>query len=125
MHFYAKTVSGTVSGDYYQLVLEAEDSDEDQENDPEQTGPYLLLQQQFEFPDGGKCYVESDDETYIGHFKLKLTEFIPTRLVFEIARNSHNHVEVDFSLTDAEFEESRPIAEVIFGMREPYFDDEF
>ena len=125
MRFFAKSVSGTVCGDYYQLSLASESSDEELKNDFEQTGPYILLQSQFEFSSGGKCYVESDDEDYIGHFKLKLVEFTPTHLVFEIARNNCNRVEVDFALTATEFEESKPVVEVIFGLREPYFEEEF
>jgi len=122
MHFHAKTISATASGDYYQLVLEAEGGEEDQPNHPDQSAPYLLLQRQFEFFDGGKCYIEADDEIYIGHFHLKLVEFSPTRLAFEITRSYHNHVELDFVMTAAEFEEVQPIAEVIFGVREPDVD---
>lgn len=124
MHFHAKYVSGSVSGDYYQLLLELEKSEEDE---PGQTGPYLLLQRQFEFFDGGKCNVESDDENYIGHFELKLMELSPICLAFEIVRGNHNHVAVGFALTEVEFDEVRPIAEVIFGLREPEtdFDGEF
>jgi len=84
--------------------------------------PYLMVQCQFEFSDGGKCYVESDDDKYIGHFKLKLVEFSPTRLAFEIARRNHNIVEACFALTAAEFDEALPIVEVIFGIRAPYSD---
>ena len=125
MHFYAKSVSGTVSGDYYQFSLEAENSDEEPKNDFEPNGPYLLIQTQFEFSSGGKCYVETENEDYIGHYKLKLVEFTPTRLVFDIARKNHSRVEVDFSLTAAEFEETRPVVEVIFGIREPFVEHEF
>jgi len=125
MKLFAKSVSGTVSGDYYQLSLDAENSDEELKDDLEKTGPYLLLQTQFEFSNGSKCYVESDDEDYIGHFKLTLIEFTPTNLVFEIAREHHNRVEVEFALTAAEFEKSRPVVEVIFGTREPFYEDEF
>lgn len=34
--------------------------------------PYVLVPRQFEFFDGGKRYIGSQDEEYIGHFKLKL-----------------------------------------------------
>ena len=81
-----------------------------------------MIQSQFESFDGGKCYIESDDDEYIGHFKLQFVEFSPTRLAFEIARLNHKHVEVSFALTAAEFEEALPIVEVIFGMREPDYD---
>ena len=126
MQLYAKKVSAIASGDYYQVFLDSEDCDDEQVDPFEQPAPYLLVQSQFEFYDGGKCYIESDDEEYIGHFKLKLVEFSPTRLAFEIARSNHNQVEVHFALTAAEFEKALPIVEVIFGISEPDFDgDDF
>jgi hypothetical protein len=82
----------------------------------------LLVQRQFEFFDGGTCYIESEDEEYTGHFKLKLVEFSSTRLAIEIARIDHNQVEVHFELTTAEFVKALPIVEVIFGMRVPDYD---
>ena len=122
MQLYAKKVSAIASGDYYQVLLDSEECDDEQLEPFEQPAPYLLVQSQFEFFDGGKCYIESDDEEYIGHFKLKLVEFSQVRLAFEIARSNHNQVEVHFALTAAEFEKALPIVEVIFGMREPDYD---
>jgi len=127
MHLYAKTVSAVASGDYYQVHLGSEDSDDEQINPFDQPAPYLMVQRQFEFFDGGKCYVESDSDEYIGHFQLRLLEFSPTRLAFAIARRKNTHVEVGFALTAAEYQEAEPIVKIIFGMREPdndaqYFD---
>lgn len=123
MQFAAKSVSGTASGDYYQFTLEGEDYSFNKKS-LEQSGSYVLLQQQFEFANHGKCYIESDDENYIGHFKLSLIEFSATKLLLEIARRLHNHVEVSFALSASEFEEALPIVEVIFGIREPFLEDE-
>jgi hypothetical protein len=119
MHLHAKRVSAVVSGDYYQAIFDSDDRDDDQVDPFDQPAPYVLVQCQFEDFNGGKCYIESHDEEYIGHFKLKLLEFSPTRFAYEIARRDHKIVEVFFSLTAAEFEEAQPIIEVIFGMREP------
>ncbi|MBK8114667.1 MAG: hypothetical protein IPK44_09105 [Candidatus Accumulibacter sp.] len=119
MHLYAKRVSTVASGDYYQILFDSADRDEEQVDPFDQPEPYLMVQCQFEFSDGGKCYVESDDDEYIGHFKLKLVEFTTTCLVFEIARRDHNRVEVSFVMTAAEFKEAWPIVEVIFGIKEP------
>ena len=47
----------------------------------------------------GFCYIETHDhDTYTGHFRLRLIEFTPTRLAFEIARPVHNFVEVTYDL---------------------------
>jgi hypothetical protein len=125
MQLAAKRVSTVVSGDYYQAVFDSEDRDDKQVDPFDQLEPYVLVQRQFESFDGGKCYIESHDEEYIGYFKLKLVEFSPTRLAYEIARRYHKFVEVSFALNATEFEEARPIVEVIFGVREPGGDSHF
>lgn len=119
MKLNAKRISAAASGDYYQVLLDSAESDEEQLDPFEPPAPYLIVQCQFEFSDGGKCYIESDKDEYIGHFNLKLLEFSPSRLAFEIMRRNHNHVEVCFELTATAFDEALPIVEVIFGIREP------
>ncbi len=59
MQLYAKKVSAIASGDYYQVHLDSEECDDEQLEPFEQPAPYLLVQSQFEFFDGGKCYIES------------------------------------------------------------------
>jgi hypothetical protein len=73
MRFHANHVSSSVSGDYYQAMFEAEEDT----NDP--NSPYLLIQPRFETSDGGRCYIETHDENYIGHFLLRRVEFTPER----------------------------------------------
>lgn len=119
MKLNAKRISAAASGDYYQILLDSEEDDDTQISPFNQPAPYLMVQCQFESADGGKCYIESDDDQYLGHFKLKLIEFSPTRLAFEIARRNHDLVEVSYALTSSEFDEALPIVEVIFGIREP------
>ena len=83
MRFHALKVSASVSGDYYQVYLGPE---ADEEDDPfEEAGPYLLLQREFEMS-GKQCYVETKNESYIGHFSLKLIEFSRSLLSFDIVR---------------------------------------
>ena len=113
-----------MSGDYYQAHFDSDDRDGGQVDPYEEPEPYVLIQRQFESFDGGKCYIESHNEEYIGHFKLKLLEFSTTRLAYEISRCDHTLVELTFALTAAEFEEAQPIVEVIFGVMEPGGDNE-
>lgn len=121
MRLFAKKVSAVTSGDYYQLLFDSDDRDEGSVNPHDQPEPYLMLQKQFEFVDDGTCYVESGDEEYVGHFKIKLLEFSATSLKFDIAGHDHDHVEVSFDMTEAELDEARPFVEIIFGLREPGF----
>jgi len=123
MQLHAKRVSAVESGDYYQAIFDSEAQDDEQVDPFDHPAPYVLVQREFEGFNGGKCYIESHDEEYISHFKLKLVEFSPARLAYEIARPDHKLVEVFFALTAVEFEEAQPIIEVIFGLRKPCGDD--
>ena len=123
MHLHAKKVSAVASGDYYQILFDSDDRNEDEVDPFARPAPYLMVQCQFEFFSGGKCYVESDDEDYIGHFKLKLIEFSSTRFAFEISEYEHKPIEVSFALNALEFVEARRIVEVIFGIQEPHCEE--
>ena len=63
MNFHANYVSTSVfgDGDYYQATFEVEQDADDPGS------AYLLIQRQFEDPDGYRCYIETHDEKYCGH----------------------------------------------------------
>jgi hypothetical protein len=95
MRFHAKYVSAAEAGDYYQVSFETEDPGDDATDLPGLDSPYLIIQRQFERLDGGRCYVETHDHGYVGHYRLKLIDFSPTQLVVAIERKSNTHVEVN------------------------------
>jgi hypothetical protein len=109
MRFHANHVSSSISGDYYQAMFEAEEDT----NDPD--SPYLLIQRQFETSAGGRCYIETHDEKYIGHFLLRRVEFTPERLSIEFDRPSDNLVSVTFSMAVSDFEEASQVIKIISG----------
>jgi len=113
MRFHANHVSSSVSGDYYQAMFEAEEDT----NDP--NSPYLLIQRQFETSDGGRCYIETHDEKYIGHFLLRRVKFTPERLSIEFDRPSDNLVSVTFSMAVSDFEEASQVIKIISGEADP------
>jgi hypothetical protein len=79
--------------------------------------PYLLVQRQFEDDDGGVCYVETHEpDRYAGHFRLRLVEFAPTRLVFDIDRATDRRIEVTFMLDPQRFREVERSVSLIFGV---------
>ena len=82
MHFHANYVSTSVfaDGDYYQATFEAEQDTDDPDS------PYLLIQRQFEDPDDHRCYVETHDEKYCGHFLLRRVDFTPQKLSIDLDR---------------------------------------
>ena len=119
MRLHANHVSVGESGDeYFQVWFDKEDpSDDDLDSSPPDR-PYLLVQRQFKDDDGGVCYIETlDHDTYTGHFRLRLIEFTPTRLAFEIARKDHKYVEVTYDLDAKRFGEVKRIVNIVFGVR--------
>lgn len=116
MRFRANYVSASESGDYYQVAFENSDPAGDT---VDVNSPYLLIQRQFEDPDGGRCYVETHDERYVGHFRLRSIEFSPSRLVLEIARNRNNRIEVMFDVGESEFKEVQRAIGIISGKSIP------
>ena len=78
--------------------------------------PYVLLQRQFEDEDGGVCYLEiHDPDRDAGHLRLRLVEFTPTRLAFEIDRPQNRLVEVTFRLAARRFRVVQRVVNIIFG----------
>ena len=107
------------SGDeYFQVSF---DSEAPSDYDFDRSGPdhpYLLDQRQFEDDDGGVCYIETHDhDTYTGHFRLRLIEFTPTHLAFEIARTDRKYVEVTYDLDAKQFGDVQRIVHIVFGVQ--------
>jgi hypothetical protein len=116
MRLHADHVSVADSGDeYFQVSFDNAPSHDDFDlSGPDQ--PYLIVQRQFEDDDRGVCYIETHDhDTYTGHFRLRLIEFTPTRLAFEIARTDHKYVEVTYDLDAKRFDEVQRIVHIVFG----------
>src|ERR1700738_2095641 len=109
MRVHGKHASTSISGDYYQATFEAEEDT----NDPD--SPYLLMQRQFETSDGGRCYIETHDEKYIGHFLLRRVEFKPERLSIGFDRPSDNLFSVTLSMAVSDFEEASQVIKIISG----------
>ena len=113
MRFRANQVSASTEGDYYQAVFDADAAVGD-------GATYLLIQRQFEFPDGGRCYVETYDERYTGHFRLRRLEFTAGAVAIELDRSGENVVEVMFPrLSAAEFRQVSHVLRIINGDEDP------
>jgi hypothetical protein len=119
LRLHANHVSiGESGAEYFQVSFDSEAPSEDDFDLSGPDHPYLVVQRQFEDDDGGVCYIETHDhDTYAGHFRLRLIEFTPTRLVFEIARTDHKYVEVTYDLDAKRFDEVQRVVHIIFGVR--------
>lgn len=110
--FHANHVSASIDGDYYQVLFESKEDTSDIKS------PYLLIQRQFEDPDGGVCYVETHYEKYIGHFGLRRINLAPSRILVEIDRPRANLVEVTFDMASADFKRVARVVDIIRGAKE-------
>ena len=81
--------------------------------------PYLLIQRQFEDPDDDRCYIETHDEKYCGHFLLRRVDFTPQKLSIELNRPRDNFVSVTFAMAATEFAEASQVVKIISGEIEP------
>ena len=123
MKLHANHVSVDESGGEYLQV--SFDNEVPRESNFDLSGPahpYLLIQRQFDDDDDDDdddiCYIETHDhDTYSGHFRLRLIEFTPTRLAFEIARRDHKHIEVTYKLDAKRFRQVQRIVRIIFGVQ--------
>ena len=119
MRLHANHVSVGESGDeYFQLSFDSEPPSDDDFDLSGPDHPYLIVQRQFEDDDGGVCYIETHDhDTYTGHFRLRLVEFTPTCLSFEIVRADNKYVEVTYDLDAKRFVDVQRVVHIVFGVQ--------
>ncbi len=110
MKLHARYMSASEAGDYYQVLFEERDPDVEQDS-PE--GKYLLIQRQFEMPDGGRIYVESHDEDSIGHFKVVTARLNPRCLSLTLSRKRSASIEVSFDSSPENYAEVKRVLRVM------------
>ena len=93
MRMHSGCVSASQDGDYYQVLFEEKDEDSEQGS---LGGEYLLIQRQFEMPDGSRIYVESHDQDFIGHFKVVKATLNSKCLCLTLSRKTSAAIEVTF-----------------------------
>ncbi|MEK7405956.1 MAG: hypothetical protein AAB225_12680 [Acidobacteriota bacterium] len=97
-------VSASESGEYYQVTFEGGLNREE---------AYVLVQRQFEFPDGGRCYLETHDQDYAGHLKVAHAELSRNRLFLKLARKKAGELEVLFNTTAENWREVARVLRII------------
>ena len=107
MQFRANYISTSVAGDYCEAMFAAEEDTDDPDS------PYLLIQRQFEMPDGGRCYIETHDEKYIGHFRLRRVKFTSERLSIEFDRPTDNLISITFDIVPSDFKKTLRVVKII------------
>jgi hypothetical protein len=100
----------TIEGDYYQVCF---DEKEDDGSTEITNAPYFLIQRQFEMPDGGEIYIESHDDNYIGHFKVKESILQRDKFTIELKRPKFSYIEISFNSTENKFNALRSALKIM------------
>ena len=94
--FCCEHVSVSEAGDGFQVLFE---------KTPDSEEGYVLVQRHFEFPDGGKCYLETDDQEFCGHFRFRSARLSRDRFQMVFGIRPLREVTVFFKATDSAYAE--------------------
>ncbi len=102
--FQCEYVSASEAGAYFQALFEqAPDSHEG----------YVLVQRQFEMPDGGECYVETDDRDFCGHFRVRNAQLSRNRFRIAFGNAPVKEITVSFNATDSAYAEAKRVLQIM------------
>ena len=102
-------VSASEAGDYFQVLFE-----EDEDN-PE--AAYFLVQCQFEDPDNGESYIESNDTQFCGHVKVETAVLSRRWLRLEIPSTKWKSIQIEFVANQAVYRKLARILSTMFEDR--------
>jgi hypothetical protein len=104
LEFRCEHVSATEAGDGFQVLFETtRDSLEG----------YVLIQRHFEFPDGGKCYLETEAREYSGHFRIRTAELSRNQFQIAFGEAPMRGIVVRFSATDSVYAELKRVLQIL------------
>ena len=99
----AHHASASEAGDYFRVAFE--------ERRDEEGAPHLLIQRQFEDQDGDVCYVESHDEEFVGHFRIRSARLGRRRLL--IVMNQALEADVTLDVNERTFREIKRVLRIM------------
>ena len=109
MKLNCQCISATEAGDEIFQILCRESADQDD-------GPYVLLQRAFFEEDEGDdspCYVETHDETLIGHYPDLSVELNRGLLILKLPPPKSETIEITFHATVQEFQDVERMLKII------------
>ena len=72
-----------------------------------------MIQRHFEFPDGGKCYLETDDRDFCGHFRIRSANLSRDRLQITFGNAPVKTIVVRFTATDSVYAEVERVLRIM------------
>lgn len=102
--FCCEHVSVSEAGDGFQVLFEKTPGSEE---------GYVLVQRHFELPDGGKCYLETDDQEFCGHFRFRGAQLSRTRFQMLFGIGPVREITVFFKATDSAYAEVQRVLQIM------------
>jgi len=97
-------VSVSEVGDGFQVLFEKTPGSEE---------GYVLVQRHFEFPDGGKCYLETDDREFCGHFRFRGAQLSRNRFQMVFGIRPVREITVFFRATNSAYTELQRVLRIM------------
>ena len=72
-----------------------------------------LIQRHFEFPDGGKCYLETEVREFCGHFRIRSANLSRNRFQIAFGNAPVKRIGVLFSATDSVYAEVKRVLQIM------------
>jgi hypothetical protein len=99
-----ENVSVSEVGDGFQVLFEKTPGSEE---------GYMLVQRHFEFPDGGKCYIETDDRELCGHFRFRGAQLSRDRFQMVFGIRPVREITVFFKATDSAYAKVQRVLQIM------------
>ena len=78
----------------------------------------MIIQRHFEEPDDSRCYIETHDKTYAGHFRIVSATLGWNQLNLEIQRSKETRMEVLFDTSAQNFNELKRVLSIMISQLE-------
>ncbi len=102
--FQCERVTASNAGDYFQVLFE---------QNPDSDQGYVLVQRQFELPDGGECYIETDDGDFCGHFRIRTAQLSRSRFRMAFGDGPLKQITVSFNANDSAYAEAKRVLQIM------------
>jgi hypothetical protein len=97
-------VSVSEAGDGFQVLFE---------KTPDSEEGYVLVQRHFEFPDDGRCYLETDDREFCGHFRFQSARLSRNRFEMVFGIGPFKEIRVFFRATDSAYAKVQRVLQIM------------
>ena len=97
-------------GEFFQVLFEENQSEN--EDEYVSTDKYFLIQRQFEFPDNGECYIETQEPSECEQCQISFSKLNRDKFCIQLPEQPRKW-EITFAIDDDNYEEVKRILKII------------